>query len=65
MDTNEQMLSSRKVRDRYGVTDMSLWRWLRDEKLQFPQPMVINRRRYWRLSDLVAWERNRDARKAA
>jgi hypothetical protein len=23
----------------------------------FPQPLVINRRRFWKLSELLAWER--------
>jgi predicted DNA-binding transcriptional regulator AlpA len=53
-------LSSRHVRKRYNnMSDMSLWRWLNDEALNFPQPLRINRRRYWRLADLERWERER------
>jgi hypothetical protein len=54
-------LPSRQVRERYHVSDMSLWRWLRDPKLNFPQPTIINGRRYWRLEDLETWERDRAA----
>ena len=57
-------LPAKHVRDRYRVSEMSLWRWLRDDKLNFPKPTVINRRRYWRAADLAEWERAR-ARNAA
>jgi len=53
-------LSSSQVCERYGKTStMSLWRWLSDAKLNFPKPITIQRRRFWKLSDLVAWERRR------
>jgi predicted DNA-binding transcriptional regulator AlpA len=55
-------LTAKQVRERYGrVSDMSIWRWLRDPKLNFPRPIRINRRRFWRLSDLDAWDRSREA----
>ena len=49
-------LTATQIRARYNVSDMSIWRWLRDPHLKFPQPIIINRRRYWRLSELVSWE---------
>jgi predicted DNA-binding transcriptional regulator AlpA len=53
-------LTGPTVCERYGVTDMSLWRWLQDTELGFPKPaMVINRRRFWLENDLLAWERSR------
>jgi predicted DNA-binding transcriptional regulator AlpA len=58
-DSAEQFLPARQVWERYGVTSMSLWRWLKDADLKFPQPMRIGRLRYWRLNDLVAWEKSR------
>lgn len=58
-DAAEQYLPARQVWERYGVTSMSLWRWLRDADLRFPKPMRIGQFRYWRLSDLVAWEKSR------
>jgi predicted DNA-binding transcriptional regulator AlpA len=66
MNPNEVMLTAKQVRTRYGgVSDMALWRWLRDERLAFPQPIVINSRRYWRLSDLAQWELTQAGRKVA
>jgi predicted DNA-binding transcriptional regulator AlpA len=54
-----QFLTSKQVRARYGVSDMSLWRWLRNEALGFPRPLRINGRRFWKLVDLEAWEDSR------
>jgi predicted DNA-binding transcriptional regulator AlpA len=54
---NEQYVTSRQVKARYGgVSDMTIWRWLRDRNLNFPQPLVINGRRLWRLDALEDWE---------
>lgn len=52
-------LPARKVWERYGVTDMTIYRWLRDERMAFPQPVYLGRFRYWKLTDLVSWERTR------
>jgi hypothetical protein len=52
-------LPARKVCERYQVTDRTLARWLDDEKMDFPRPLVINRRRYFALADLLAWEQRR------
>jgi predicted DNA-binding transcriptional regulator AlpA len=55
-------LNSRAVRQRYGNTsEMSLWRWRHDDKLTFPKPTIINKRLYWRVDELEAWERARAA----
>jgi len=55
-------LTSLQVRARYGgVSDMALWRWLRNPKLGFPRPIKINGRNYWRLDELEAWERRNRA----
>jgi predicted DNA-binding transcriptional regulator AlpA len=57
-------LDSRAVRRRYGGrSDMSLWRWARDSKLGFPQPIYIGKYRYWRLSSLLDWESTRPTSK--
>jgi predicted DNA-binding transcriptional regulator AlpA len=58
----EQYLPARRVLARYGISDMSLHRWLRDPKLAFPTPVYINTRRYWALRDLVKWERARSGK---
>ncbi len=52
-------LSSASVRARYGVSDMSLWRWGRDDSLKFPAPLRINGRKFWKLSTLERWEASR------
>jgi len=50
------------VKQRYGdASDMWVHRRLHD-KSGFPQPVYICGRRFWRLADLVDWERNRAAR---
>jgi predicted DNA-binding transcriptional regulator AlpA len=56
MHDHQTYLPASQVRIRYGVSDMSLWRWLRDEALGFPHPIRINGRRFWRLADLEAFE---------
>lgn len=52
----EVYLPAPRVCDRYSVTPMTLHRWLKDEEMGFPQPLYIRRFRYFRLSDLVAFE---------
>lgn len=38
-----------------GVSHMTIWRWLNDPALNFPRPIYIGRRRYWREADIAAW----------
>lgn len=38
-----------------GISDMSLWRWLNDPKLNFPKPIKIQTRRYWREAEVTEW----------
>jgi hypothetical protein len=64
LDMDETYLPASKVKKRYGVTDMTLWRWLRDPKLGFPAPMIINRRRFWSTAALEQFERARASGKA-
>ena len=52
-------LPARAVWERYGVTAMSLWRWVADPDLSFPKPVYFGRFRYWKLSELGEWERTR------
>jgi predicted DNA-binding transcriptional regulator AlpA len=61
-----RFLSGPQVAERYGINvKMTLWRWLNDpaySDLGFPQPaFMVRERRFWRESDLVAWERRRAA----
>ena len=56
-DPNDPLVSARQVCDHFfaGISDMTLWRWLRDPELGFPRPLVINRRRYWREDEIKVW----------
>jgi len=55
-------IGARAVRARYdGASDMRIWRWLHKPELGFPKPIYINRRRYWNVVELEAWERSRAA----
>jgi predicted DNA-binding transcriptional regulator AlpA len=38
-----------------GVSDMTLHRWLKDPDKEFPRPIYIGKRRYWREADVIAW----------
>lgn len=61
-DTGHVFLTAAQVRARYGgISDMSLWRWLHDPDLAFPRPLRVNRRRFWKLVELEAWERRQAA----
>jgi predicted DNA-binding transcriptional regulator AlpA len=52
-------LTAPQVGQRYTISHMTLWRWLDDTALAFPQPALrIRDRRYWLEADLVAWERS-------
>jgi predicted DNA-binding transcriptional regulator AlpA len=56
-DSDDYFLTAVQVRQRYGnASDMWLWRRLRDDS-NFPRPIEIRKRRYWKLSELIAWER--------
>jgi predicted DNA-binding transcriptional regulator AlpA len=64
-ESDDRFLNSRQVRQRYGdASDMWLWRRLNDDS-GFPRPLDICGRRFWRLADLVAWERERASREVA
>jgi hypothetical protein len=58
---NDVMLTAPQVRVRYGGrSDMWLWRTLQRDPL-FPRPIVIGGHRYFRMSELVAYENERRA----
>jgi predicted DNA-binding transcriptional regulator AlpA len=59
---DDRYLNSKQVRARYAdASDMWLWRRLKDGS-GFPKPLEICGRRFWKLSDLAAWERARASR---
>jgi predicted DNA-binding transcriptional regulator AlpA len=52
-------LPARAVWERYGITTMTLYRWIASETLGFPPPVYLGRFRYWKIADLLAWEAGR------
>jgi hypothetical protein len=56
--SDEVLLTSAQVRKLVGnVSIMCLWRWQRDERVQFPMPDAsINSRNYWRSTTIRAWQ---------
>lgn len=66
MSNGRCLRTAKQVRTRFGgVSDMTLWRWLQDKSLGFPQPIIINGRRYFDEEALEAWERARPTRQEA
>ena len=61
-DADARRVNSKFLMERYAISDRTVDRWLMDSKLDFPKPLRINGRRYWRLAEIVDWER---ARKSA
>ena len=54
---DDTLMTAAQVREHFGgISEMTLHRWMRNEALGFPQPIVIHRRRFWRRSDIAAFE---------
>lgn len=55
---DDTWLNANQVCDRVGgVSKMCLWRWMRDERVQFPKPdLVLNNRRYWKAGTIRRWQ---------
>ena len=64
-ETDGPFLPARRVWERYGVTAMTLHRWLADDSMGFPPPVYIGRFRYFRLADLLRFEAQRPRRRRA
>ena len=59
-NAGDVLLTSVQVRGMVGgVSDMCIWRWIRDERVLFPKPMKMNKRNYWRQEDIKQWLANR------
>jgi predicted DNA-binding transcriptional regulator AlpA len=52
-------LPARLVWERFSISSMTLWRWCANDRLGFPKPRYFGRFRYFRLSELTAWEESR------
>jgi hypothetical protein len=55
--TDDTLIPAAQVRARYGgCSHMWIERRLKGDP-DFPRPVYISKRRFWRLGDLAAWER--------
>jgi predicted DNA-binding transcriptional regulator AlpA len=63
IESNPQLLPTRAVCRRYGVSDRTISRWERDPDLRFPQPVTINKRKYYDASALTAFDRAQAAQR--
>lgn len=62
---NNSLIPTAQVRARYGgVSHMWVERRLKDDP-NFPRPLYIAKRRFWRLGELIAWEREVASRSIA
>jgi predicted DNA-binding transcriptional regulator AlpA len=50
-------LNGPQLRQRFSLSAVGLHRWLNDERLQFPRPVKIRERLFWRLGDIEAFEK--------
>jgi len=56
MQNNNQLIPSTTLRKTLGdISDMTLWRWLKNPGINFPRPIMISRRRYWKKLDIDEW----------
>ncbi len=55
-------LDMAEVADRYSISVRTLERWLRDPAIGFPKPMMINKRRFFRASDLHQFDAEKTGR---
>ena len=53
---SKKKLPTRSVCERYGVVDRTIERWIADPKLNFPKPMIVNKRRYFDVDELDAFD---------
>lgn len=63
---DDRLLTSKQIRAHCGnVSTMCIWRWMRDPRVGFPQPVKIQTRNYWRAADLRRWQAERANKVAA
>ena len=63
---DDALMTANHVREHFGsISEMTLWRWLRDSSMDFPEPIVICRRRYWKRSAILAFQERQASGRAA
>jgi predicted DNA-binding transcriptional regulator AlpA len=52
-------LTSAQVRDRFKISDATLYRWEHDASLGFPKPLQVKRRKLYDEDKMREWEKTR------
>lgn len=62
-ETSQRLISQQHALSYLGgITEMTLWRWRQDPRLNFPKPYTIRRRNFYDRTELDAWlKRQREA----
>jgi predicted DNA-binding transcriptional regulator AlpA len=66
VSSDVRYLTIGQIRERYGVSDMWVWRYMK--RHGFPRPVQFGgptSARHWKLSDLETWERDRAKQNSA
>lgn len=51
-----RLIGAVELRELFGnVTEMTISRWLKDDRLDFPKPIRIATRRYWFEAEVLSW----------
>ena len=59
---SHRRIQAAAVRQMVGdISDMTQWRYLNNPELDFPRPIFIGRRRFWKEADVIAWLEAREA----
>lgn len=54
MNTTSELVSAYRARLMLGgISDRTLYRWMRSKEFEFPLPVVMNRRRFFKRMDLI------------
>jgi predicted DNA-binding transcriptional regulator AlpA len=56
-DDSQIWLTAPQVARRFGITAMTLWRWMHDPELDFPTPVQRRKRNYFDAGAIAEWER--------
>lgn len=54
-----ELVPAPTIAKEFGVARRTIGRWFVDTSLEFPQPVEINRRLYFRRADIEAWKMSR------
>jgi predicted DNA-binding transcriptional regulator AlpA len=54
-DDDDIFLNTKALAQMLGVSTLSIYRWERDPRLDFPAPSRVYGRKFWRRSDVMNW----------